>query len=162
MGFDFIVLFPYHVKPGTLCAHLWERGRYHCCSLWAIPEVLSSFSPDELERIQISWYRNYYTDKKKILESPDTGECSRERVLQLLDNYKNHPGAASLKPLLDYEPEEKIIWKQNLLQQSSGINLNEIRQIYYELAEEFEIPAAVMDSEWKYMADSYRRGMIGV
>ena len=162
MGFDFIVLFPYHVKPGTLCAHLWEKGQYHCCSLWAIPEVLSSFSPDELERIQISWYRNYYTDKKKILESPDTDECSREKVLQLLDNYKNHPGAASLKFLLDYEPEDKITWKQNLLYQEPGIDPDEIRQRYYELADEFGIPASAMDSEWEYMADSYKGGMIGV
>lgn len=62
--------------------------------------MLSAFTADELERIHISWYRNYYTDKSKIASSPAVEEENLEQVLLLLDEYKNHPGIDSLTAAL--------------------------------------------------------------
>lgn len=152
---DSVVLFPYHVKPGTLSAWLWERELYHCCSLWALVEVLSRFAPEELERIQISWYRNYYKDPSKILSSPNAGE-NTEHILRLLDAYKNHPGLKALQPLLDDTSDERRIWKQKIESQSLGIALDRIQEIYRMLSETFHIPPEKLECEWAYMKKTYR------
>lgn len=150
-GFDHAVLFPYHVKPGTLSARLWVCQAYQCCSLWAIPEVLSDFSAEDLERIQISWYRNYYTDKKKILASPQTAPEHMEQVLSLLDGYKNRPGADALRPLLELPASDRDEWRCALSVQHTGIDMEGIGRLYRDLAEDFGIPRRDVDAELEHM-----------
>lgn len=153
-GFDCVVLFPYHVKQGTLLEWLWERGYYKCCSLWSIPEVLSEFAPDELERIHISWYRNYYTYQKKIVESPVVGNECMDFVLSGLDEYKNHPCASSLQPLLDFSCQDKNNWYGSLSNQSENIEFDIIEHIYRVLGEAFEIEDREIIDELNYMKKS--------
>lgn len=150
-GVDYVVLFPYHVKPGTLSAWLWERQLYKCCSLWAVVEALSGFTADELERIQISWYRNYYEQEGKVLASPETAPDCMEDVLSLLDQYKNYPSAASLAPLLAFSGGDRAEWHQALLDQPEGINFYEVREKYRLLASHFDIPISALETELNYM-----------
>lgn len=150
-GVDYVVIFPYHVKPGTLSAWLWERQLYQCCSLWAITEVLSGFTAEELERIQISWYRNYYEQEGKVLASPETAPDCMEDVLLLLDQYKNDPSAVSLAPLLAFSGGDRAEWRRALLDQPKWIDFHEIREKYRLLASCFDIPASALETELGYM-----------
>lgn len=161
MGCDSVVLFPYHVKPGTLLWWLWKHELYSCCSLWAIPEVLSGFTADELERIHISWYRNYYTDKSKIVSSPAVEEENLEQVLLLLDEYKNHPGIGSLTPLMELQSEGRTQWALKIKKQSPEIEPDRVRGLYTLLADAFGISREELDEEWKIMEITLgRRGFI--
>lgn len=154
LGVDTIVLFPYHVKPGTLTAFLWEHDRYKCSSLWAIPEVLASFSDSELDRIQISWYRNYYTDKKKVLSSPSIGEDDYDLILTLLDMYKNHPCRQSLDCLQSFSNLSRKTWKDAINKQSPYIDVAAVREHYFYLSKAFGIPLDDMLREWENMEQS--------
>lgn len=150
-GVDYAVLFPYHVKPGRLSAWLWERQLYQCCSLWAVVEVLSDFTAEELERVQISWYRNYYEQEGKVLTSPAAAPDCMEEVLSLLDQYKNYPGAASLAPLLAFSGGDRAEWRRALLSQPEGIVFYAVREKYCLLASYFDIPASALKTELNYM-----------
>lgn len=154
MGCEKVVLFPYHVKPGTLLEWLWKHELYSCCSLWAIPEVLFGFTADELERIHISWYRNYYTDKSKIVSSPVVEAENLEQVLLLLDEYKNHPGIASFTPLMEFQSEGRKQWTMKMKEQSTEIELDRVRRIYTLLADAFNISQEEFEAEWYVMENS--------
>lgn len=152
MGFDSVVLFPYHIKPGTLSAWLWERGLYQCCSLWALIEVLGEFPSELLGKIHISWYRNYYDDKKKILLSPDTCDICREEVLGLLDEYKNYPGEMARQKLLSLSCDCKDKWKQSLTLQPDYVEMERITAIYRQMGDAFHISKDVVEQESAYIA----------
>ena len=155
MGMDNIVLFPYHVKPGTLSCVLWEQGLYECCSLWGIPEVLKHFDGEELKRIHISWYRNYYTDKKKILSSPRVAKEDMERILTLLDDYKNHPGKETLNALMDYSSTDRNMWRKKIKNEGESIDLRKVKEIYDFLSRKFRISQEEMNREWNLMLQSW-------
>lgn len=155
MGMDNVVLFPYHVKPGTLSCVLWEQGLYECCSLWGIPEVLKHFNGEELKKIHISWYRNYYTDKKKILSSPSVAKEDMEEFLMLLDDYKNHPGSETLNALMDYSSPDRNEWREKRKDESENINLKRVKEIFDILCRKFEITYEEMSREWNSMMQSW-------
>ncbi len=158
MGFDSVVLFPYHIKPGTLSSCLWEMGEYKCCSLWALIEVLGMLPEEKLEQVYISWYRNYYEDPKKILLSPDTCDVCREEALTCLDAYKNYPGKKAREKLLSLSCECRDIWKQELLSQPDDIDADGMAEIYRRLGKRFEIHKDIVEQEIIYMSREYRRG----
>lgn len=151
MGFDNAVLFPYHVKPGTLSARLYESGMYRCCSLWALPEVIASLPHPYRSCVAISWYRNYYDDPSKVISSPWLCPNCGEEVLHLLDEYKNHPGTTSLEPLKHYECICRDEWRQQLAKQKNGIEFTQISHIYEYLSQEFGISEQEVASETEYM-----------
>lgn len=154
MGFDNAVLFPYHVKPGTLSAKLYESGMYQCCSLWALPEVIASIPQQYRSRVAISWYRNYYDDPTKVISSPGLCPDCGEEVLRLLDEYKNHPGTTALEPLLRYECACQDTWRQQLAQQKNGIDFAQVSHIYEYLAQQFGISKQELDDEIAYMCQT--------
>lgn len=151
MGFDSVVLFPYHIKPGTLSAWLWRQGLYQCCSLWALIEVLGAFPPEMLERIHISWYRNYYDDPQKIISSPDTCAACREEILELLDAYKNHPGEDTRKELLSKSCACRDAWRNKMLLQPDYVDMDRFAVIYRQLGHMFSISEDVVEQEIIYM-----------
>lgn len=51
-------LFPMNIKPYTLLQYAYEKGLYAPVSHWAVPLLLSRFSPDSLSRIDLAWYGN--------------------------------------------------------------------------------------------------------
>lgn len=157
MGCDKVVLFPYHIKPGTLLEWLLKHDLYHCCSLWTIPEILSAFNDEELQKIHISWYRNYYSDKKKIIESPAVESEKMDEVLMLLDEYKNHPCMSSLLPLLNLRSEGRTRWKNALSEQTDRVDFEKIHSIYSILKNDFDISEEAVDIEWSIMNNSYQK-----
>lgn len=151
MGFDSAVLFPYHVKPGTLSALLYENGMYRCCSLWALPEVIGYLPEQYRARTTISWYRNYYDDPEKVIASPDLCPDCREEVLSLLDAYRNHPGSEALEPLLSYRCGCRDAWRARLARQQRVIDFRQVSEIYDFLSEKFGIPGDKVAGETAYM-----------
>lgn len=51
-------LFPMNIKPYTLLEYAYQKGLYTPISHWAVPLLLSRFSPDSLARIDLAWYGN--------------------------------------------------------------------------------------------------------
>lgn len=149
-----ITLFAYNIRPGTLLEWLWKKGLYKCTSLWAIVEVLSNFSNEELRRIQISWYRNYYKDQSKILQMPYLCSNCRENVLSLFDDYRNNPCLATLTPLRLYDCQCKQKWYTQYSKQAKCIDFLNVRKIYTEMAYSFSISAKLLEQELYYMENS--------
>lgn len=148
---SYCVLFAYNIRPGTLLEWLWNKGLYKCTSLWAMVEVLSYFSDDELKRIQISWYRNYYDDKTRILQMPCLCNKCESEVLGLLDDYRNHPCRETLQPLIDYNCSCKQEWYEQYRQQTEIIDIKEVERIYKIMGREFQIPEELVNNELRNM-----------
>lgn len=147
-----IALFAYNIRPGTLLEQLWRMGLYQCTSLWAIAEVLSSFSDVQLRRIQISWYRNYYEEKSKILHMPYLCDDCREDVLALFDAYRNDPCQKTLQPLLSYQCKCKDEWYAGYRMQKPEIDFLNVQNMYTALSKEFSVSAELLEKELIYMA----------
>lgn len=154
MGFDNVVFFPYHVKPGTLLEYLWRDNRYHCVSLWSFIDVLRKVSADFSHKVQISWYRNYYTDKSKILESPCTCDNCIHEALAELDNYKNYPGVESLRGLRENNCSCYDSWKDRLHCQPTELDFSEIQRQYEKMAVDFKVPERILRAELDFMKRS--------
>lgn len=151
MGFDTVVLFPYHIKPGTLSAYLWEQGEHQCSSLWALIQVLEMLPQKMLGQVHISWYRNYYEDKKKILCSPDTCDVCREEVLGILDSYRNYPGVETMEKLRSLSCGCRKAWKEKVFLQPDYVDMERISAIYRWLGEKFGVPGEIVEQEISYM-----------
>lgn len=159
MGFDTVVLFPYHVKPGTLSAYLWEQGEYRCCSLWALIQALEMLPQKILGQVHISWYRNYYDDKKKILRSPDTCDACREEVLELLDLYRNYPGAESMEKLRFLSCGCRKAWKEKVFSQPDNVDMDRIAMVYRWLGKKFGVSGEIVEQEINYMDMERKTGL---
>ena len=108
------VLFPIHVKPYTLLAWLYERQLYRPPSLWSLIESLHRLGANLSSRVTISWYRNYYTDKWKVIASPTTCPTCREAVLNLLDEYRAQRSWAVVQELVALDCACKEEWRRTL------------------------------------------------
>lgn len=51
-------LFPVNIKPYTLLEYAYQKGLYQPLSHWAVPLLLSRFSPESLARVDLAWYGN--------------------------------------------------------------------------------------------------------
>lgn len=160
LNVESIVLFPYNIRPGTLLEWLWQNGLYSCVSLWTLPEILSYFSGEDLSRIQISWYRNYYQDTSKILCMPSVCPDCNEKVLMLFDQYRNHPGEAALRPLLNYGCPCRERWQRSCDAQKDSIQFEQVERAYRAMAKGFEIDLETLEQELVYMKnklEEYKR-----
>jgi radical SAM enzyme (TIGR01210 family) len=154
VGFDTVILFPYHVKPGTLLETLYNRGEYQCISLLGIVSVLSKLPSSYLPKVNISWYRNYYTDKSKILSSPETCPNCNDRVLELLDKYKSLPSLKTLFELTDVRCACRTEWNEKIHSQKDWIDFDCVAQQYRQLAKQFSVAPEVLESTLKEMKDT--------
>lgn len=156
LGFDNAVLFPYHIKPGTLAQYLYEENMYSCCSLWAIPEILSTLPREYLSHVTISWYRNYYTDPSKIVQSPTTCPLCRDEVLSLLDDYKNYPSLEALKPLFNYPCTCHRQWRHTMQTHlSESVDMDHIEQVYHLLSEISDGTMEELEEELAFIKHTY-------
>jgi radical SAM enzyme (TIGR01210 family) len=55
-GVDGVVLFPVNIKPYTLIKYLFDTGYYKRVNAAEIAMALSSFTADELARIELAWF----------------------------------------------------------------------------------------------------------
>lgn len=155
-GADSIVLFPYHVKPGTLMGTLYEEGRYHPVSLWSLVEVLSLLKPEVQSKTRISWYKNYYKEPGKIISSPMTCPSCYGETLRLLEEYKNLLSPKTISSLKQLECSCKRQWEERLKGEPTEINLEEMELIYRELAERYHVSQELLNKELIYMKETYR------
>ena len=148
IGFDSVVLFPYHVRPGTMLEFLWRNNFYQPCSLYSFCEVLKSLDKNILPSVSISWYRNYYgIYSNKILASPKTCPACEEKILAALDIYKNKPCAASLELLDSINCECKKAWQKKINAQEIIIDKNFMRDVYTEIGKHYDIKASDLSIE---------------
>lgn len=154
IGFDSVILFPYHVKPGTLLDVMYADGRYKCVSLWAIASVLKALPAEVILRTNISWYRNYYTDKSKIISSPQTCPKCEEKVLQLLDEYKAMPSADILEKLDDFKCDCHREWEEEIENQSDKIDFSRVESDYRFIEEYFQTEKSLLKNELRSMEEN--------
>ena len=154
-GADSVVLFPYHVKKHTLLDVMSQAGIYCCVSLWALIEVLAELHNDA-ERIQISWYKDYYgQDKSHIISSPGTcPQCLRD-VTSLLDIYRNSPNSSSIELLQNYDCVCHKKWHSALEKQPSGVDIGRVENDYRHLATLLPVSETLLEKEITRMRREY-------
>ena len=162
MGFDSVVFFPYHVRPGTFLEFLWLNNFYHPCSLYSFCEVLKSLDEDMLPSVNISWYRNYYgSGSRKILASPQSCPICYEKILRVLDVYKNAPNINSLKGLDNINCECKHKWEMEIKSKAKNknyeviINQDLMLNVYNKIGEFCNIMPLELETELKRVFSSF-------
>ena len=157
-GADSVVLFPYHIKEGTLLEIMQRQGLYDCVSLWALVEVLSAFSPRELRNIQISWYKDYFgAEYSHILSSPGTCPHCKKEVLRLLDEYRDTQNPDLILKLNNYTCQCRQLWRKKVGQQSPEIDISAVSSAYTRLAEEFSLDSEMVSQEIAAMQHDFVR-----
>jgi len=136
IGADSVVLFPLHVKPGTLLNVLYKKGYYKPVSLWSLVAVLNSIPELYLKNTQISWYRNYYTDKSKIIASPETCHRCQSQILNLLDKYRATCSKKIVNTLNNFECDCKTKWKNELITNNADLP-ERVFDIYKKISQEY-------------------------
>ncbi len=157
-GADCVVLFPYHIKSGTLLEVMYQKGLYRPVSLWTLAEVLSQFSKEQVERIQISWYKDYFESSfSHILHSPSTCSRCQEEVMTLLDRYRDCQDYACIHELRQFSCECKQQWKEQLMQQSDEIEIHCVENAYRTLAEDYLKDQELLEREIQGMYQDFAR-----
>lgn len=120
-GVNECVLFPVHVKQGTLVDWLWRRGMYSPPSLWSLVEVLRRLGKDLASRVTISWYKAYQPETSAMsaapaasygcVRSPTTCEACIPEVMGLLDAYRSTGDFDLIRRLDVFSCECKNPWR---------------------------------------------------
>lgn len=113
---DKVVIFPIHIKPNTFIEWLYQNNFYKTISLWSLVEVLNSVEKELLQNIEIAWYKSYYEDDSKMLSSPTTCPKCRDKVIDLLNEYRATCSFESIEKLNAIKCECKNEWKKRLEQ----------------------------------------------
>jgi len=113
---DKVVIFPIHIKPNTFIEWLHQNNFYQTISLWSLIEVLNSVEKELLQKIEIAWYKSYYEDDSKMLSSPTTCPKCRDKVIDLLDEYRSTCSFKSIEQLNAIKCECKNEWEKRLEQ----------------------------------------------
>ena len=109
-GSDECVIFPVHVKRGTLVEWLWRRGMYSPPSLWSLVAVLNDLGPTLAPRVTISWHKTYKVKTNcgeldpltdlGYLASPGTCPTCQGKVIGLLDTFRDTNDFAVVRELM--------------------------------------------------------------
>lgn len=149
IGVDTIVVFPLHIKPGTLTSYLYEKKLYDCVSLWSLVEVLKDVDEKDRKKVQISWYKNYYNDDSKIIKSPNTCKFCRPKVIGLLDRYKDECSTEIVKELDKLECGCKKEYYDRINFFENKKNDDNLMRCYNIIAKDFEINKDILDTTLK-------------
>ena len=157
-GADSVVLFPYHIKKGTLLNVLSEKGMYNCVSFWSLVEVLGHFSETELSKIQISWYKDYFGEEKSyICSSPGTCLYCERKVLKALDKYRESQDPEIIKRLREYPCFCHGEWKKQMDRENGRIDIDRTVEEYRKLAEIYQTDRQMLEQEIGIMKDEFMR-----
>ena len=140
-GADECVVFPVHVRQGTLLEWLWRHRLYRPPSLWSLVEVLRGLGETVAPRITMSWHKVYdmlcdsgdviaHTDLG-YLASPTTCHKCAGTVLGLLDEYRYNGDFAVVDQLSQLQCECKDRWTRSR-NNESGLPLRERLMLAYE------------------------------
>lgn len=154
-GADSIVLFPYHVKPGTLMGELYLAGEYQPVSLWSLVEALVRLDDRIQKKTRISWYKNYYKEPDKILCSPYTCDSCYNQVIKLLDEYKNFMSREIIEQLNMVECNCKEKWRKKVIEEERDTDFEKIAGIYRKIALRYRVPVEILEQELVIMKDTY-------
>lgn len=157
-GADSIVLFPYHIKKGTVLDIMYQNGMYKPVSLWALVEVLGYFTEEELQNIQISWYKDYFgMERSYIYHSPKTCLKCEKKIMELLDQYRDGQEYICIKELQNFSCECRTKWRNRLVHQSEDIEVDKVKDLYIKLAQIYNIESDVYGSEISNMYKEFMR-----
>ena len=155
-GADSVVLFPYHIKRGTLLNILFDNKMYRCVSFWALAEVLEKFSETELGKIQISWYKDYFGKERSFIrESPGTCPKCEKNVLKELDAYRESQDSGIIKRLVEYPCSCHEEWRKKLEKESEAIEIERVAKEYRRLAGPYKVDQRLLERELDIMRDEY-------
>lgn len=90
VGADTCAVFPIHIKEFTLVEQLFRAGLYQRVNEWELVEVLNAFSPEELVKINIAWYKEKRQDNISYTSEiipPMLCENCKKLVYELLTAY---------------------------------------------------------------------------
>lgn len=155
-GADGVVLFPYHVKQGTLMETMHRLGMYQSVSLWSLIEVLKCLGIEYLDKVQISWYKDYYGTKiSSICHSPTTCSRCKDEVQNLLDEYRESQSWEVLEKMAQLTCQCREEWKTRLERQSAVPVYEEIEKMYRKLAAFFQADPVMAERELEVMRQEY-------
>ena len=88
----YVVVFPLNIKPFTTIEYMYQKKMYMPISMWMLFDILNSFSADELEYIDVTWYGNrqdeYVEDNCKTIFPYACNNCAN-KLLAFFDKYNN-------------------------------------------------------------------------
>jgi hypothetical protein len=123
-GIGECVLFPVHVKRGTVVEALWKYNLYQPPSIWSLIEVMKILGEKVSSKITISWYKPYERIRKGMttntnqdlncLRSPTTCPKCYNQVIGLLDEYRKNGDYDIIDKLSRLECECKNQWKKSI------------------------------------------------
>ncbi len=99
-GADSVVLLPCHVKRGTLCDWLYQRGLYRPPSLWTVVEILMRVEPRYWPRIKLSWIMTKEHPGHPQLISPFDEHETSGSLLDALSKFDQSADGTVFQPLL--------------------------------------------------------------
>lgn len=149
IGVNTVVVFPLHIKPGTLLSYLYKENLYDCVSLWSLVEILKDVDETERSKVQISWYKNYYNNEGKIIKSPTTCELCRPKVIDLLDRYKDECNTVVVKELGRLECGCKKDYFHRMQVLETKDTKNHLLNCYTIIAKDFNIDHEILNEAIK-------------
>lgn len=157
-GVDSVVLFPYHINQGTVLRDMERLGLYQCISMWSLIEVLWHFINDDLDRIQISWYKDYYEKGASgICTSPVTCKQCEENVGALLDRYRNEQERSVLNSLHSIHCDCRNQWIEMLKKEPETVDYHQIEKKYLLLASYYGIDHDLLGKELSGMKEDFHK-----
>lgn len=122
-GNDRCIVFPVHIRKGTLVEKLWDLGIYNPPSLWSLVEVIKKTGKELSKKITISWYKVYQEkgrnalDPKKnlgIFSSPTTCSQCEKNIILLLDKFRETGDFSIIKNLSVFDCKCRREWKKSM------------------------------------------------
>lgn len=157
-GADSVVLFPYHVKQGTVLRDMERLGLYQCISLWTLIEILWQVRDCDLSRVQISWYKDYYEKNASgICSSPKTCPKCNKQVERLLDQYRDEPEQETLNLLYSLDCDCREHWREETKREADAWEYQQIEEKYFRLAQYYGIDQKLLEEELKIMREEFDR-----
>ena len=154
-GFDEVVIFTYHIKPGTLLEVLDRNNLYKTVSLWSLVETLYRLPEPYLGKLSIAWYKNYYgKDSPLIIKSPETCPVCEREVMALLDAFKNKPTRQLVEKLYGLACDCRTTWYKNLTFDRDDPLENCIKG-FQKIARIYNIDQNLIEKEVAYMRESW-------
>ena len=157
-GADSIVVFPYHIKKGTLLDVMYQNGLYEPVSLWSLVKMLRDFSEKDLKKIQISWYKDYFGEERSyIYRSPTTCPKCRHQVMDTLDRYRDEQDFTHIETLSHMTCDCQKEWQKRMQQQTDEIDINNVLKKYHILARIYGISKEVSERGEQVMYREFLR-----
>lgn len=129
-GADECVLFPIHVRMGTLAEWLWKNNLFRPPSIWSYIEVLRRLDSMELACVTLSWYKPYTVHlghgrflpkDPTLLEMATTCPHCWDRVRSCLDAFRSSGERGALDATSAIRCSCRDVWGRSLCPAESDL-----------------------------------------